>query len=29
MGGYRQEKQLLLIPARFAIAMQDKRWNIA
>ena len=26
MGGYRQEKQLLLIPARFAIAMQDKRW---
>jgi DNA modification methylase len=26
MGGYRQEKQLLLIPARFAIAMQDHRW---
>jgi len=26
MGDYRQEKQLLLIPARFAIAMQDKRW---
>ncbi|WP_370370297.1 site-specific DNA-methyltransferase [Catenulispora sp. GP43] len=26
MGGFRQEKQLLLIPARFAIAMQDKRW---
>lgn len=26
MGGYRQEKQLLLIPARFAIAMQDARW---
>jgi DNA modification methylase len=26
MGGYRQEKQLLLIPARFAIAMQDKGW---
>lgn len=26
MGGYRQEKQLLLIPARFAIAMQDRRW---
>ena len=26
MGGYRQEKQLLLVPARFAIAMQDKRW---
>lgn len=26
MGGYRQEKQLLLIPARFAIAMQDNRW---
>ena len=26
MGGYRQEKQLLLIPARFAIAMQEKRW---
>ncbi|WP_280353071.1 DNA-methyltransferase [Nocardia otitidiscaviarum] len=26
MGGYRQEKQLMLIPSRFAIAMQDKRW---
>jgi site-specific DNA-methyltransferase (cytosine-N4-specific) len=26
MGGYRQEKQLLLIPARFAIAMQSARW---
>lgn len=26
MGEYRQEKQLLLIPARFAIAMQSKRW---
>ena len=26
MGGFRQEKQLLLIPARFAIAMQDHRW---
>ena len=26
MGGFRQEKQLLLIPARFAIAMQDERW---
>ncbi|MDB4912914.1 MAG: site-specific DNA-methyltransferase [Gemmatimonadetes bacterium] len=26
MGGYRQEKQLLLIPARFAIAMQEGRW---
>lgn len=26
MGGYRQEKQLLLIPARFAIAMQEDRW---
>jgi site-specific DNA-methyltransferase (cytosine-N4-specific) len=26
MGGYRQEKQLLMIPARFAIAMQGKRW---
>lgn len=25
-GGYRQEKQLLLVPARFAIAMQDDRW---
>lgn len=26
MGGFRQEKQMLLIPARFAIAMQNKRW---
>ena len=26
MGGYRQEKQLLLIPARFAISMQEHRW---
>jgi site-specific DNA-methyltransferase (adenine-specific) len=26
MGDYRQEKQLLMIPARFAIAMQSKRW---
>lgn len=26
MGGYRQEKQLLLVPARFAIAMQDQGW---
>lgn len=26
MGGYRQEKQLLLVPARFAIAMQNQRW---
>jgi DNA modification methylase len=26
MGGYRQEKQLLLIPSRVAIAMQDRRW---
>lgn len=26
MGGYRQEKQLLLIPARFAIAMQGRGW---
>lgn len=26
MGGYRQEKQLLLVPSRFAIAMQDNRW---
>lgn len=26
MGGHRQEKQLLMIPARFAIAMQEKRW---
>lgn len=28
MGGYRQEKQLLLIPARFAIAMQERRWIV-
>jgi len=26
MGSYRQEKQLLLIPARVAIAMQERRW---
>lgn len=26
MGGYRQEKQLLLIPSRFAMAMQERRW---
>jgi len=26
MGGYRQEKQLLQVPARFAIGMQDDRW---
>ena len=26
MGGYRQEKQLLMVPARFAISMQDRRW---
>lgn len=26
MGGVRQEKNLLLIPARFAIAMQERRW---
>lgn len=26
MGGYRQEKQMLMIPARFAIAMQERRW---
>jgi DNA modification methylase len=26
MGGFRQEKQLLLIPSRVAIAMQDGRW---
>ncbi len=26
MGGYLQEKQLLLIPSRFAIRMQDMRW---
>ncbi|MGC1890742.1 MAG: site-specific DNA-methyltransferase [Stellaceae bacterium] len=26
MGGFRQEKQLLLIPARLAIAMQDDGW---
>ena len=28
MGGYRQEKQLLLIPARFAIGMQERRWIV-
>jgi DNA modification methylase len=26
MGGYRQEKQLLLIPSRVAIALQEQRW---
>ncbi len=26
MRGYLQEKQLLLIPSRFAISMQDRRW---
>ncbi len=26
MGGYRQEKQLLLIPARLAVALQEQRW---
>lgn len=26
MGGFRQEKQLLMIPARVAIAMQNRRW---
>jgi len=26
MGGFRQEKNLLMIPSRFAIAMQDRRW---
>ena len=26
MGGYRQEKQLLMIPARTAIKMQDRPW---
>lgn len=26
LGGIRQEKQLLLIPARFAIAMQERSW---
>lgn len=26
MGGYRQEKNLLMIPARFAIKMQEHRW---
>src|SRR4051812_2313655 len=25
-GGYRLDKQLLMIPARFAIAMQERRW---
>lgn len=28
MGGYRQEKQLLLIPPRFAIKMQDSGWIV-
>ena len=28
MGDYRQEKQLLLIPSRFAIAMQAHRWIV-
>jgi len=26
MGGFRAEKQLLLIPSRFAVAMQEKKW---
>jgi DNA modification methylase len=26
MGGYLQEKQLLLVPSRFAVAMQSARW---
>lgn len=26
MGGFRQEKQLLMVPARTAIALQDRRW---
>ncbi|MCY3951753.1 MAG: site-specific DNA-methyltransferase [bacterium] len=26
MGDYRQEKQLLMVPARFAILMQGRRW---
>jgi site-specific DNA-methyltransferase (cytosine-N4-specific) len=26
MGGYLQEKQMLLIPSRLAIAMEEKRW---
>ncbi len=26
MGGFRAEKQLLLIPSRFAIAMQERKW---
>ncbi len=26
MGGFRQEKQLLMLPARFAIAMQEQGW---
>ena len=26
MGDFRQEKQLLLVPARFAIEMQNRRW---
>lgn len=28
MGDYRQEKQLMLIPSRFAIAMQSDRWIV-
>jgi site-specific DNA-methyltransferase (cytosine-N4-specific) len=28
MGGFRQEKQLLMIPSRFAIAMQNERWIV-
>lgn len=28
MGGFRQEKQLLMIPARFAIAMQEDGWIV-
>lgn len=28
MGSYRQEKQLLLIPSRFAIEMQQRRWIV-
>jgi DNA modification methylase len=26
MGGFRAEKQLLLVPSRFALAMQDRKW---
>lgn len=26
MGGFRAEKQLLLVPSRFAIGMQDRKW---